>query len=86
MHAVRHGSRRSPQRSHLGGARHGSKAALEGRQTRNAPRDAYAAPDEALRFQQQHYAIDYLENKLDYVVVDICERNIDRIMIPKERT
>ena len=44
-----------------------------------------AAPDEALRFQQQHYAVDYLENMLGYVTVDICERNIDRIMIPKER-
>lgn len=44
-----------------------------------------AAPDTALRFQKQHHAIDYLENELDYVVVDICERNIDRIMLPKER-
>jgi len=36
------------------------------------------------RFSWQKYALEYAIEELNYKVVEICSRNIDRVMIPKE--
>ena len=43
-----------------------------------------AAPDEAQRFQNQHHAIGFLVKECYYSIVEICDRNIDRVLVPND--